>query len=361
MRESAGMVNEKRKKMVESAVRWLKERGVNPHLGMGDIEFFGSSGTEKQKIVCFNTKTGKITLPDPEVFGEDIIRGVIEHEAFHRGDHLEKFGGTKKKRREVYAKWEAAKKIMDELEKHKEHMDEGHPLYQALEELALRGYSLEESLIKLWCENPELFRRTLETATGLRIMEKELFGGEGPPALKNAKETAKQFFMLTPVLPDRKSKYFKPLTETIAQMISEVRRGRDPIEGLKTARARITSPKYYGNTGLEGVARSVANKYLFIAQTLKEKGLNNDQIVRATLALHKNVYLPEHVDTFAKNRRMLEVAAELIKSGAYRPEDIREAIAAQALTLMGKTVKKAIKTMKKDRKHRATQKSVSLR
>jgi len=345
----------KRKDPIEMAVQWLKERGINPHISERDIIKMGLF--EAMASGCsFETLTGYVKIPDPETVQRlqdtDYFKGTIEHEFFHRADYLDKFGGNKKLRREVYKRWEAAREIPRLIEKHKEYLDEKHPLAQAIAELKIMGYDVEESLIRLWCENPEKFKKTLEKATQLRRLESVI--GSNSPLLKYASELTKQYFMLTPVKPGLSEieKFYNVSSEIPAYLISETLKGKSIEEGLATAKSTIISDKYFGNTELESIARKTAIKYQTIAHILKRKGLNDDQVLRAMIALHKNIYSLDYADMLAKNRRMIEVAAKLIKTGGYKAEEIRETIAAQALALMNKTVKKAAKIVEKERRER---------
>ena len=352
MDETARLLKKKKKAVIEKAVRWLKDRGVNPHVCMRDIKIETDEESKKQKGARFQILSGMIVLPDFGSLKEEDFAGSTAHELFHRADYLDKFGGNKKLRREVYKRWEAAREIPRLIEKHKEYLDEKHPLAQAIAELKIMGYDVEESLIRLWCENPEKFKKTLEKATQLRRLESVI--GSNSPLLKYASELTKQYFMLTPVKPGLSEieKFYNVSSEIPAYLISETLKGKSIEEGLATAKSTIISDKYFGNTELESIARKTAIKYQTIAHILKRKGLNDDQVLRAMIALHKNIYSLDYADMLAKNRRMIEVAAKLIKTGGYKAEEIRETIAAQALALMNKTVKKAAKIVEKERRER---------
>jgi len=156
----------KKKGVVEGAVQWLKERGVNPHLGDSDVVMEYFIDEHEPWIAKFDTYDGRITVP---VFwmlgtmgdGPRIPKGFIEHEAFHRGDFLDKFGGKKEDRQKIYEEWKATKEIEDEFGRHKEYIDEKHPVFQAFSELESKGYDPRKSMIKLWRKDPEKFKKMI--------------------------------------------------------------------------------------------------------------------------------------------------------------------------------------------------------
>jgi len=234
-------------------------------------------------------------------------------------------------------KWDAKMELMQEVNGHNRYLDMGHPLHQAIEEIESKGYSAADSIFKLWCKDPATFKKMLTMATALRVAEvNELFD---KTTIQKAKEKVINYLKMTPVKADNKEKYFDVLSEMPAYMISEYLYGKSPEEGLRIAKKRVTGENYFRGTELEGMARKAADNYLHLEHILRKKGLDDEQIVRAILALHKNVYTPEDAEMLVQNKRMLGNAAEAVKAGGFKAEEIQRAIAAQALVRMDETVK----------------------
>ena len=355
----------KRKDPIEMAVQWLKERGINPHISERDIIKMGLF--EAMASGCsFETLTGYVKIPDPETVQRlqdtDYFKGTIEHEFFHRADYLDKFGGNKKLRREVYRKWTAGEKILREIMKHERYLDEKHPFYQAVNELESEGYDVINSLVRLWYASPENFKKALKIATALRAAEirsKNKIAVPGITTAKNkhiqiakihkAKENLKKYFTMMRVKAKNSRKYFELLSEVPAHMIWKYVQGASPEEGLYIAKERLASTDYFGGTEMESTAKKTANMYLFLARVLRKAGCSDEEVLRGVLNLHKNIYTPEDVEMFVNMERkgkMVSTAARAVRSWVGT-EDIREGIAAQALGRMEKNLCAYRKLLKK--------------
>ncbi len=315
----------------ERAIRWLKRRGVNPHLAREDIREINALDALEFGNIAFDPQTGEISVPRTRQLAGIMKRGVDEHEIFHRGDFLEKFGPTRKTRRSIIKNWKDARKMLAEMEKYERYIDEDHPIYRAIKELERSGHDPAESLLALWRKNPEKFRQALKIATAAHVMEKR---GQASEKTRKIKRLAEKFFSSSPVKESWTRTVYDISTEIPAYMITAMREGKRPEKGIAIARAKLVSKKYFGGTSAEKTAREMASTYLRIAKILRSKGLNDEQIARAIIALHKNVYSPEYAKMLLSNRKMINTAADAVRSGLFRAEEIRTALAAQMLGKM---------------------------
>ncbi len=312
----------------EKAVRWLKKRGINPHLARGGIREVNALNALEFGNVAFDPQTGEISVPKTRSLANIMKRGIDEHELFHRGDFLEKFGPTRKTRKTVREKWEDVRKMLAEMEKYERYIDEDHPLRIARDMLISQGYDPLESMLALWRKSPEQFKRILKLATAAHIMEKR---GQASEKTRRMKRFAQKFFSGSPKKASRVQTIYHISTEIPAYMITAMIEGKRPEKGIAIARAKLASEKYFGGTTEETSAKKMASTYLRIAKMLRSKGLNDEQIARGIIALHKNVYSPEYAEMLADNRKMIKTAAEAVKLGLFKAEEIRTALAAQAL------------------------------
>ncbi len=316
----------------ERAVRWLKRRGVNPHLAREDIREINALNALEFGNVAFNPQTGEISIPRSRELAAIMERGAHEHEMFHRGDFLEKFGATRKTRKAIRKNWNDARTMLAEIEKYERHIDEKHPLYRALDKLTEGGYDPMESMLTLWKKDPQKFKQILKLATAAHVMEKR---GQASEKTRKIKELAERFFKSTPKKVPKARKVYDISTEIPAYMITAMLEGKNPEKGIAIARAKLASEKYFGGTPQEKIAKKMGSTYLRIAKMLRSRGLNNEQIAQAIIAIHKNVYSPEYAEMLLANRKMMKTAAEAVKIGLFKAKEIRTALAAQALGKMG--------------------------
>jgi len=318
----------------------LKKRGINPHLARGDIREINALNTLEFGNVAFDPQTGEISVPKTRSLANIMKRGVDEHELFHRGDFLDKFGPTRRARKTVREKWKDVRKMLAEMEKYERYIDEDHPLRIARDMLIGQGYDPLESMLALWRKNPEQFKRIIKLATAAHVMEKR---GQASEKTRRMKRLAKTFFSSTPKKASRTRTIYDVSTEVPAYMITAMVERKRPEKGIAIARAKLASETYFGGTSWEKMARKMSSTYLRIAKMLRSKGLDDEQIARAIIGLHKNVYSPEYAEMLADNRKMIKNAAEAVKLGLFKAEEIRTALAAQALSKMDQRAKTGAK------------------
>ena len=357
MKKSAEMVNEKNmEKTIEAAVRWLKERGVNPHVHKKDIVLMGAFEALLSGRATFSMLTGCIRVPDiyelyDVVWDTSRFEGILEHELFHRADYMEKFGGSKKLRKKLYQKWAAGKALMLYLEKHRKYIDGKHPFRQAIRELKARGYNTTESIVKLWCASPVKFKEALEEATSLRTARASKGGAQANPELDAREKQLKEYFTSARVRAVDRQRYFRLLSEIPAYMIKYYVQGMSPEEGLRKTKKKILSQANFGGTELRKMVVRAVKEYTSIVKALRKAGCNDDEVIRGVLAIHKNIYTLRDVEAFAnmeKKEKMISTAAKAVRSWVGS-RDIREGISAQALGRMEKIASKAINAMGKER------------
>jgi|GEM_PF-4556224 len=202
-------------------------------------------------------------------------RGVDEHELFHRGDFLDKFGPTRRARKTVREKWKDVRKMLAEMEKYERYIDEDHPLRIARDMLIGQGYDPLESMLALWRKNPEQFKRIIKLATAAHVMEKR---GQASEKTRRMKRLAKTFFSSTPKKASRTRTIYDVSTEVPAYMITAMVERKRPEKGIAIA-----------------------------------------------------------------SRKMIKNAAEAVKLGLFKAEEIRTALAAQALSKMDQRAKTGAK------------------
>jgi len=352
------LLKKSKKDIVGKAVRWLKERGINPHLSRKDIvetNILKILMSSEHGYASFDMHTGKVSIPSFWIFNKPLQEiftiGIIEHEAFHRGDYLYKFGGTKKGRRRIYRKWKKMEELLQEIEKHKKYMDSEHPLQQAILKLDVLGCNSMESLLKLWSREPETFKKMLTLATALRIAEKKNINVDRETLYRTKKEL-KEYFVQTPVKQDEKTKYFALLSEVPAYIITFHRMYLDLEKGLRLTKEIITEEdRYFRGTELEETAKAVVDNYRRLAEILKKAGYNDEEVVKGILHIHKSIDTPEDLERLLEEEEKIIKAAKAVKTWVGT-EDIREGLAAQRLGKMDETFKKFLKAGKRQKNNR---------
>lgn len=167
---------------VNKAARWLKSKGVNPHVNVAGVRSMGQTGgRETEYLAVFNRVTGDVIIPDIHtILTSNDSKGILEHELFHRADYLEKLGGNRKGRKKIYAKWKATKKMMETISEHIKTGKRGtggqeeHPLYKAINILESKGCSATDSLLKLWMKDRKKFTKMLKLATAAWSVDPKL-------------------------------------------------------------------------------------------------------------------------------------------------------------------------------------------
>ena len=372
MKESIKLL-EKKKYVIEKAIQWLKERGVNPHIRINDAEIEFGNCEEEEGLSSFSPATGKVTIVEnPDDDNEQTLKGDIAHELFHRADYLDKEGGTRRGRRRIYKEWRDMRELVREVEKDSEYLNITHPIILACKNLQLQGYNQEQSLLKLWRKDPEKFKEKLRIATAIRMLETD----NGEKIDKKCREDAalkqimrnlrkldakkifrmendlKNFFMQTPVQKNRQRKHCDVLTEFPAYMISKVFSGKTPEEGLSDAlkMMKTASEKYFKmSMEMEDIAQIAADNYPTIARALRKKGLEDEEILRTILALHKNIYTLEDLVDFAvmeKEKGLISKSAKAIRHWKGG-KDVRTAMAAHHLGNIENIYKKAVGELSK--------------
>ncbi|MBW9221924.1 hypothetical protein KKP97_02585 [Methanothermococcus sp. SCGC AD-155-C09] len=326
---------------INKAIQWLKEFGVNPHISAND------KGVGHQRMLksggAFSVDTGEIYISNrcEYKFGKDFFSGAIAHELFHRSDYLDKFYGTKKKRRERYMEWEETKEMLKEIEKHKKHMSADNPLKQARRELLNNTCNALKSMLKTWQKDPEKFKEMLKKAKELEdsLKDNEVQDKRTMDEINKVKE----YFIQTPVTLKIADVFYEILSEIPAYMLYTYIIWGDVKHGAMMAKKALNY-KYFRKTSANSIIKDTTRGYWLLIYSLKMRWMKDKEILRTILNLHKNICTPTDVLEFAEmeiRKRLISRSVKAIKRWKG-VKDVRIAIAAHHLGEIEEIYKKVM-------------------